>query len=255
MVFDGCLGIVNTKIIGYQNYEAQAKELKSNIQELKIVKSQFENLQNKLDKTTKKLTNIDENIESTQKHVKKFSELFGPESGSKSTEGFSSSLAKQTALHLQKTVHQNEDREKNIIIFGVKEQEDEEVQVKKEKDNKFFNDMCTNALDIRGMSIRNIVRIGKKPDDIQSKCRPLKVSFEDTFDKRKFLASLYKLKDCDAYKKVNVTQDQSPEQREETKKLLKIAYDRNQQNETASFLWKVRGPPWGQRLVKRNKLN
>ena len=68
MVFDGCLGIVNTKIIGYQNYEAQAKELKSNIQDLKIVKSQFENLQNELDKTTKKLTNIDENIESTQKH-------------------------------------------------------------------------------------------------------------------------------------------------------------------------------------------
>ena len=48
-----CVPVVNSKIIGHLNLEVQARELKGNIQDLKNVKNQFENLHEKLEKTTK----------------------------------------------------------------------------------------------------------------------------------------------------------------------------------------------------------
>ena len=226
--------------------------MKASIAELKSVKTQFDDLHKKLDKTSTNLCNIDENIEATGKSVKKFAELFNSDDVTKSAEGFSSSLAKQTALHFKKTVKEDEDRGNNIIMFGVTEQTDEDAEARKSKDVKFFQDMCMDALEIEKIPVKNIVRIGKKSD----KTRPLKVMFGTAFEKRKFMASLRKLNGLDEenpFKKVSINHDLSPDQRDSVKKLLSTAYERNKDNTDADFLWKVRGPPWNQQLVKITK--
>ena len=73
------------------------------------------------------------------------------------------------------------------------------------------------------------------------------------------MASLAKLKELGAespFKNVRVNHDLTPEQRAEAKALLKEAYDKNQCNPDSRFLWKVRGPPTNQYLIKipKNRL-
>ena len=252
----GCTTIVNSKIVGYHNYETQTKDLKSSISELKTAKTQFEDLHKKLEKTAKNLTKIDTTIQSTEKSVKKFADFFTADSGPKSAEGFSSSLAKKTAFHLQKSVQQTEDRENNAIMFAVPEQTSASPDERKEKDTNYFKQFCEQALGIDNIPLENIQRIGKRPEDITSSSRPLKICFGTAFDKRKFMASLRNLKNLEPeseFRKVNISHDLSQEQRDETKKLLKTAYDKNQEKTDQSFLWKVRGPPWNLKLVKVKK--
>ena len=216
-----CTTIVNSKIIGYHNYETQTKDLKSSISELKTAKTQFEDLHKKMEKTVKNLTKIDSTIQSTENSVKKFADFFTADSGPKSAEGFSSSLAKKTAFHLQKTVQQSEDREKNAIMFAVPEHSSKDPEERKQNDTKYFQEFCKEALGIESIAAEKIQRIGKRPEDITSSSRPLRISFGTAFDKRKFMASLRNLGDLDsesAYKKVNISHDLSPEQRDETKK-------------------------------------
>ena len=207
-------------------------------------------------KSSKCLNNIETNIEQTEKSVKKFSELFAPNSDENAAEGFSSKLAKQTALHIRKTTQDNEDRENNVILFRVTEPEAEDGNGRKIKDKAFFDELCTVALGINKIELANITRIGTKPSTENSK-RPIKVAFKTLFDKRKFMSSLVKLKELDStsiYRRINISHDLSPEMRHETKKLLKQAYDKNQASPDNDFLWKVRGPPCSPRLVKVNKV-
>ena len=96
-------------------------------------------------------------------------------------------------------------------------------------------------------------KIGKS---LKHNSRPLKIYFGTAFDKCKFMASLRNLKNLvpeSEFRKVNISHDLSQEQRDETKKLLKTAYDKNQEKTDQSFLWKVRGPPWNLKLVKVKK--
>ena len=79
----------------------------------------------------------------------------------------------------------------------------------------------------------------------------MKVCFNTVFDKRKFLSNLYHLKQAtDPFKKVQVNHDLTVEDRNLTKQLLKEAYDKNQSENPADFLYKVRGPPGAIKVVK-----
>ena len=44
-----CISVINTRIIGHQNFEHQSKDLKSSIQDLKSGKNQFDNIQKKIE--------------------------------------------------------------------------------------------------------------------------------------------------------------------------------------------------------------
>ena len=105
--------------------------------------------------------------------------------------------------------------------------------------------------------VKNVVRIGKKkeadPSGEPQRPRPLKISMIDNESKRHFMRNVHKLKQSDAqsdYSRLSVAHDMTPTEREENKKKIQEAKDRNMEHSSENFKFVVRGPPWERRVVK-----
>ena len=154
-------------------------------------------------------------------------------------------LAKKVTDTHKKLTLDREDRENNVIIFNVSETD-------KDGDSKFFDQMCSQNLEFADVPKVSITRLGAKSSDHQ---RPLKVSFQENWNKRKFLANLYKLKLDKKFERIRVAHDMCEDDRSENKRLLKEAYNRNQKEKPTDFKYKVRCPPWALRIVKVSSKN
>ena len=221
--------------------ETQNHELKIEIEDLSKIKERLDAVENKI---ADSLTSMKSDMEKTHESAKKFSDLFKIDSTS--TETVTKSIAKQTVGEINRLTAERENREKNIIIFKVAEKENAEER--KKSDREFFDDLCDQELGLEIQTISSITRIGTY---VSSKTRPLKVSFQNTFDKRKFLSSLYKLKnEASKYKSINVQHDMTLDERAESKNLLKTAYELNQRKDNQETIYKVRGPPWAMKIIK-----
>ena len=189
-------------------------------------------------------------------------------------------LATHVANKQRRINEDRESRQNNVIIFNMKESENEK-QVN--LDSK-FQKLCLE-IDLKGKSPASIKRIGHKKtekidndiknnkdenscekEDDKSKnkdgnvkkptenIRPIKVCFENNWDKRLFLSKLRNLKDKKQYEEVRIGHDMSVEDRDENKRLLDEAYDLNQKlGDDSNFKYKVRGPPWAMNIVKIKK--
>ena len=74
--------------------------------------------------------------------------------------------------------------------------------------------------------------------------------------KREIFLNLNKIRDAERpFNKVVMTHDLTVRQREELKELIKDANEKEQQDETGSFMYRVWEPPWLWRIKKiaRNK--
>ena len=149
-------------------------------------------------------------------------------------------LAKKVTDTHKKLTLDREDRENNVIIFSVSETD-------KDNDIKTFNQMCTQSLGFVDAPKVSMTRLGTKRSNHK---RPIKVSFQERWDKRKFLAKLYKLKQDEKFQGIRVAHDMCEDDRLENKRLLKEAYSRNQKEQPTDFKYKVRGPPWALKIVK-----
>ena len=155
-----------------------------------------------------------------------------------------------------------EDRKNNVIIFNLKEDNDEDDDGLKAK----FDGLCKvvtfnkSALKIEriGRKQKNTVvnkndggdknsdkdsnKDGDKTEE-KPKIRPIKVKFQSEWDKRLFFSKLYNLKDNKLYDNVRVCHDMGNDDRDECKRLLDEAADLNKENKDPSGKWRVRGPP------------
>lgn len=161
-----------------------------------------------------------------------------------------------------------EARENNIIIKNMEEQDKESA----ENLNSKFENLCKEiAFEIKPASIERVgkLRLKKPIDENKDKSeiktnpsenkpkkensRPIKVCFANSFDKRLFFSKLRNLKGVKSYETVNICHDMGFEDREENKRLLTEAYNLNQKNKnegTLGYKYKVRGPPWAMNIVK-----
>ena len=152
-------------------------------------------------------------------------------------------LAKQVANTQKQITSDREERENNVIIFNIPEQ-----KVKSsEKDKSFFESLCSEHLQLEEFTNIKLTRLGVQKEKYQ---RPLKVVFSESWDKRKFLSNLYKLKDIATFKNLRVSHDMNEQDRDENKKLLKKAHQMNEIEKPKNFRYKVRGPPWSMKIVK-----
>ena len=157
-------------------------------------------------------------------------------------------------------------RERNVIIFNAVESDAEDPQDRVHHDQGVFDELCRHLM-IGNLKIDKVTRIGKKQDkqssteaviedgeivsDESVKSRPMKVTFSSVFDKRRFFTTLWKLKDApDNIKHLRIQHDLEKQEREVTKRLLKEAYNKNQAENPQNFLYRVRGPPYAQKIVK-----
>ena len=139
----------------------------------------------------------------------------------------------------------DEMRDLNLIVHGIEESNDvDNVFVK-----RLFSIM---EMDHTGPTIAH--RLGSKKED---RPRPMKIVMKSKSNKSEFMSKLWKLKYADAvYKKIRVTEDYTWEERQEVRRWVNMANERNdsENNEdegTTNYVWKARGSPrTGMRLVK-----
>ena len=237
------------------------KNLKLTVQEFRFEDSILGKMDEKLDMLKKEINDIKEvklNIANISKQQKETKDWFGhvsdqDEDGKadsrtgKPAKTFASIVAKEVVHQSNKINYERETREKNVIVFRVPESVKDSRQGQKKDDEIFIKDMC-DVLNLGNLSIEKIVRIGSADPD---KKRPVKLTFKSVFDKRTFLASLYKLKEAaPKFKETRVQHDLTPEDRMFTKTLLAEAHKKNEDEKPSDFLFKVRGPPGAIKIVK-----
>ena len=115
-------------------------------------------------------------------------------------------IAKEVTDTQKRIQVDRDEREKNIIIFNVPESDGPNSL----SDAEFFKSMCEKTLKLKDTPEVTMLRLGaKKKDSI----RPIKVSFQESWEKRKLLCNLFKLKEHKQY-------DMSQDDRQENGRLL-----------------------------------
>lgn len=205
------------------------------------IKSLTSNLQ-RLDSTHKNFEKTSEDLTTAITGAKKFSDLFKNTPNTDNGD-IITNIAKKAIDDHKRIEEDRKAREKNIIIFnGPQEKPDES-----DHDYCFFKDLCVNILEVTDIEEVKITRIGLKTN---TKTRPIKVNFSQSWDKRKFLTKLSNLKTQAKYEGLRVAHDMSMEDRLQNKTLLRQAYERNQREQPNGFKYKVRGPPYNMRIEK-----
>ena len=113
------------------------------------------------------------------------------------------------------------------------------------EDSFLVNTLCKEVLEIGELEVEGITRLGRRKENHN---RPIRVTLKSTMDKRKLMASAYKLKDAKGeFKDISITYDLNKEEREETRKLVAQAKERTAADKSGT-IYKVRGPPWALRI-------
>ena len=137
-------------------------------------------------------------------------------------------------------------RSTNIILHGVSE------DVDKNEGNP-DEEFVTAFLDTIGISNKpdSIIRLGKP--DLQ-KNRPIKIRMKNESEKENVMSRLPNLKNAEErFKRISVTEDYTMEERNEIRKWVEKAKEKNQ-DESSKIIWKARGTPKnGMRLAKFTK--
>ena len=193
------------------------------------IQAQFSELESKL--TTK----IEEAINAKSIHnetkilsKKSFAEI------TKSNNELNISSIKQI-LRSEKIEEQMEEQRKqsrdaNIIIHGVEENDTID-------DNNFVNELL-NCVNIN-TEPTYVARIGKE----SKRTRPIKVIFNHSHVKCRFMKNLTKLKQYNKYANISITDDLTIMEREQVKEWRSKADERNQAMMQNEYKWRVRGSP------------
>ena len=119
-----------------------------------------------------------------------------------------------------KAVNEEEERSRNFIIYGVKEEEKEDEEwVDDIKINPLHAQITAISKQTVGVDtyIRSIDRIGKR---VPGKVRPIKVELDSSTEVASFLSNANKLKESDEFKMVYLAPDRTAEQRVAHNKLV-----------------------------------
>ncbi|KAK3091380.1 hypothetical protein FSP39_019430 [Pinctada imbricata] len=139
-------------------------------------------------------------------------------------------------------------RENNMVVFGVRESEEESVDGRRDHDIKqVVNIGKVCDVTVSKEDISKIARLGKFNSE-KPQC-PLLVSFATKDKKVEFFRGGGQLRNKEAYKEIRIANDLTRTERENEKKLFSKA---KELNETCSgeYSFRVKGPPWARRVVK-----
>ena len=144
-----------------------------------------------------------------------------------------------------------EDRKKNITLFNMLESEKESIEERKRFDHSFFDKKYNHGCDtgLPTGTVAQVRRLGKRLN--KDSKRPLLITVCDENDKRQPFVRLYKLNNALEYIGISVSHDMTKDERLNTKLLVEKAKERSKnENVSKNWIFKVRRPPWEQRIVK-----
>ncbi|KAH3814499.1 hypothetical protein DPMN_143000 [Dreissena polymorpha] len=148
-------------------------------------------------------------------------------------------------------IRDSTNRERNIIIHGLKENDEKDPTTRKINDTKMIDNLM-DFLGIEHEGYESVIRLGKK-SELSEKPRPTRVIFRNTENKKTMLKNLHKLKNMDCtnvLSKIGVTHDMTKAEREQNKELIELAKEKSSNDNSGKFHFLVRGPPWARKIVK-----
>ena len=136
-------------------------------------------------------------------------------------------------------------RAMNVIIHGVSESDSNA----KDDDDAVYIDGFLGVLGVNAKPA-SIVRLGKK---VPNKTRPLKMKMSSEDDKTSIMSRLSNLKGADEkFCKISVTDDYTPDEREEIRRFVDDAKAANtNEGADSKYIWKVRGDPKNGLQIKK----
>ena len=149
-------------------------------------------------------------------------------------------VAKKVVNETRISSYDRSQRERNVMVFNLKEEDDAADEKLIKELFEFIN------VDMSGVEF---FRLGKSVTT--GKTRPVKITFKNIDDKKKFFLSLYKLENSpESLKEISIQHDLSQSERDDLKVLVDKAKDLNKIETSEEFKYKVRGPPCAFRIVK-----
>ena len=134
-------------------------------------------------------------------------------------------MSSSTLQSVVKRVVEEEDRSRNLVIFGLAEAEGEKIT---ERVGEVFE-----ALGVKPRV--EACRIGKKKSSSEKACRPVKVTVSSSLMVVQILSNARKLRQSENFKAVFVTPDRSMEQREIHRNLVKELKEKSELNPSKRF--------------------
>ncbi len=141
-------------------------------------------------------------------------------------------------------------REKNIIIYraeeGRKILKEENIQHDKQILDDLMSECKVPGTNTGTPYIEKIIRLGK-PEE--GKTRPMLIVFKDLDTKKSLFRNLHLLENApEAQKKLSISHDLSPEEREENRKM--VAKMKEMQQNDPEHKYVIRGTPWNREIIK-----
>ena len=136
----------------------------------------------------------------------------------------------------------------NIMVYDLGENENETKEEQRVGDKKYVEDVFKLRMKLN-IDIVKVERIGARSEEkFKSEIwRPLKVTLKSEEEKRKFIASSYKLAPCD----FKISEDFSIRERKIIKEWHEKARKKTMIEEDERSVWKVRGSPRTKLYIKK----
>lgn len=155
--------------------------------------------------------------------------------------------------HVVEEENDKENRRNNIILYNVAESAEGNVESKYKEDKLIFLQLM-NALStgVDEEDIKKMLRLGRKNEN--GKPRPLLVQLGCRLAKNLIMDSLFRLKNIDAkFKGITVSHDMTKNERDECKKLVDEAKQKESQDVSGEWIYRVRGLPGQMRIISIKK--
>ena len=155
--------------------------------------------------------------------------------------------SKKKALELK----DKEGRRNNVIVYKVPECPPGSYEAVIKHDSDFFLEVCTDVLglDVMQDDIKKIYRIGKRGPEP----RPLLIQLSSGMLKNHIMESTFKLRSIEKFRHVVISHDMTKDEREQCKRLVEEAKERESQEPSGEYIFRVRGPPGDMKVVKLRK--
>lgn len=155
-------------------------------------------------------------------------------------------LDERIAEHIQEN-NERERKKSNLIIFGVEESYDREIEGRKAHDMAFCEELITNVLKVETETKMEVVtRLGKpawngNERDTERgnvRRRPLLIKFENPRMKWNVISRARELKNVqeEKYKNISIVPDQTPKEREQNRQLRLQLAEKRANNETGWYI-------------------
>ncbi|KAL5246883.1 hypothetical protein ACHWQZ_G018926 [Mnemiopsis leidyi] len=149
-------------------------------------------------------------------------------------------LTAKSVKEAVKAVNEEEERSKNLIVYGAQDDNESEwdYSCKIDKTTDTFTAIC-DQLECENVDVQHCTRIGEWRAD---RTRPIKVIFWTAADVETILRKAHKLKASDEFKKVYLAPDRSPEERAAHSKLVNQIKDLIKKDNIAASIWDITDP-------------